>query len=134
MLINLLNKSLSDYLDSSDSFHSLLKQAIITCISNSLNSSKKNRNTSSPSIIPECFRTDCCRFINSIYRDLSITGSESYYDLPLMEFSMECLMHLMASTPGWSLNTPPSSAVDGRVTGGQNLCLEIFSWLSQVSW
>ena len=45
---------------------------------------------------------------------------------------MECLMHLMAFTPGWSLSTPPLTVTDERVASGRNLCLEIFSWLSQV--
>ena len=39
-----------------------------------------------------------------------------------MEFMLECLMHLTANQ-GWSLN----------VEEGRGLCLDMFSWLSQVS-
>uniref|UniRef100_A0A7M5VH40 Rotatin N-terminal domain-containing protein n=1 Tax=Clytia hemisphaerica TaxID=252671 RepID=A0A7M5VH40_9CNID len=96
-----------------------LKQCITTCISSSLNSNKGNGNTASKT--NEEFLSRCCDTIQAIYKNLSITGSESYYDLPLMEFMMECMMHL-TSNQGWSLN----------IEEGCSLCLEMFNWLSQV--
>ena len=59
--------------------------------------------------------------IKTIYQNLSITGSESYYDLPLMEFMLDCLMHLLACKQ-WSLH----------FENGQSFCIELFNWLAQV--
>ena len=59
--------------------------------------------------------------IVSLYENLSVTGSESYYDLPSMELMLECLMHLLARSQ-WSIN----------LNHGEKTCMQIFNWLTQV--
>lgn len=69
-----------------------------------------------------CQSAQLGNIIVAIYQDLSLDGSESYYDLPLMEVMLGCLVHLLTRRK-WSMD----------LISGENICVEMFNWLTQVS-
>lgn len=95
------------------------KQSIVSCLASLYEHMNLSQVTWEST--QSCQSAQLGNIIVAIYQDLSLDGSESYYDLPLMEVMLGCLVHLLTRRK-WSMD----------LISGENICVEMFNWLTQV--